>query len=183
MEEYTFSRDLERAISGRVRKGNRFYKFFLVLFVLSGILSIVMLLINAHGWCIGSAFIAGLSVVCMFACGREVLFARNNETIVITQKSIKEYYAPKFFTDNKYNAIENEMDFSEITDIIHNAKNCRYEIKGEYLYREISDISGCKEIVKEIKKSGPLYIYEYFVEIENIIAQVANNTKLKIKER
>lgn len=204
MAEYVVSQEKEKEIVKRIRKRGKKYKIGVPIAIFYWIILLIAILVYVIGaslqetgeiyfsieillfivlvWCMLA--IPGLLVLAWaLGTGRDVLLARYNEILELSEDSIINAFTPRFKTVTNADRVSYVIRYVDIERIDYNTKFCRLEVYGlrkrSQIYRIILG-NNPRNVTSVMEKDGPYMIYDYFVNMDNLKNELAERSGKQI---
>ena len=109
--------------------------------------------------------------------GRDILLARNNDTIYLEQQQLKNTFIPRFKRVVRADYVEICIEYSAITSMVWNMPLCRLELEGEYSRLLFNNDIAAEDRAKPKK----IMLYDCYEEMDTIIKHLEAKTGLKVQ--
>lgn len=191
IEQYTIDKRKEFHLVRQVRTTTRKWKIGNTLAIIFAIIGIglaaaVVLSGSVHG----AEMVASLVAVLLFPLlgvllssaiartgGRDILLNRINERVYMDGNEFVESYTPRFRQLDPSALIENHILYSDITDMVHKKRTCQYVLHGK-----VATVRRCINGNVETKENGTIVLYDYFADMEAMLADLEKYSGHSIKE-
>lgn len=191
IKQYTTDKGKELQLVRQVRTTTRKWKIgnaLAIVFALIGIglAAAVVMSGSVHG----AELVASLVAVLLFPLlgallssavartgGRDILLNRIGESVSMDEIELVESYTPRFRQLDSSALIENHISYSDITEVAHKKRTCQYVIRGK-----VTTIRRSMNGSTETKENGTIVLYDYFADMDTMLAELKKYSGHSIKE-